>query len=85
MKYFFKSCFYLRSRERRDKLLYVLIGQERQRKVDFKFRDIRAKTVPTEQLLGHKTRVVIKDYTRNRIGEKSRTSKIITGFAWFCF
>jgi integrase len=46
-------------------------------KVDFQFRDIRAKTATdtddlarSQQLLGHKTRAMTEHYTRNRIGEK---------------
>lgn len=45
-------------------------------KVDFQFRDIRAKTATdtgdlarSQQLLGHKTRAMTEHYTRNRKGE----------------
>lgn len=46
-------------------------------KVDFQFRDIRAKTATdtgnlahAQKLLGHKTRAMTEHYTRNRKGEK---------------
>lgn len=51
-------------------------------KVDFQFRDIRAKTATdtddlarSQQLLGHKSRAMTEHYTRNRKGEKVKPLK----------
>lgn len=49
-------------------------------KVNFQFRDIRAKSATdtenlahAQKLLGHKTRAMTEHYTRNRKGEKVRS------------